>query len=427
MVYYLHNNDLMPDQPQPTGPSSPSNVSRINAVLSDLNTQRQNPSQPMPPPTNLPTNSPQASAPAAQKPAVPPMPAPIPVTPRPVVPAPRPPTPPTPAPSVPIPPKPVIPTTAPVKPEEKTYTSELRTMSADIGRITTGQPPVPTAPRVTAPAAPIAPTPPSSVVIPPDSGSSGIGRKLLFAVIGVIMLGALWWLVSLFINSDTVQETPTPTPTATATLTPTKNLQTYFRGAHTMVTLPDDSTAAANALKNALVTAQPTPGQFLVIDLQGSTSTPIATNGIGVWKQVSPVASTDLESALGNEAMLLAFGQTEEFNAQGQLISNAPVQTRLIAIMEVTDATRASQALGTLEAGDLPSKLGALFNYDFSKKTATGFASGAYRQNAVRYWNFPYADHALDWSIVAASNSKNYLVITGSRESMFYAIDQLLQ
>lgn len=232
-----------------------------------------------------------------------------------------------------------------------------------------------------------------------------MGRKILFGVLGLVLLGALWWVVSLFIGNQVPEATPTPTPTPTMTLVPTvKTLQTYFRGAKTTGT----------DLKAVLATAQPTAGQALIIE------------GTGPATQVLP-ASTDLTASLGTDALLMAFGQTEAFDDQGQIIPNASTETRLVMITEVTDATKANQAMQTLEAANLASFSAEWFGYDTRKAIANSFSSGTYRQTAVRYWNFPYADHALDWAIVAASNNKNYLVVTGSRESMFYTIDQLLQ
>lgn len=68
-----------------------------------------------------------------------------------------------------------------------------------------------------------------------------------------------------------------------------------------------------------------------------------------------------------------------------------------------------------------------LFQYNTAKQLIAGFSSGTYRQIPVRYQNFSYADQSLDYGIVTASNNKNYLVITSSRESLFFVIDQLMQ
>jgi hypothetical protein len=68
-----------------------------------------------------------------------------------------------------------------------------------------------------------------------------------------------------------------------------------------------------------------------------------------------------------------------------------------------------------------------LFGYDIAKQAAASFASGTYRQVPLRYKNFPGPDRSLDYGIVTASNNKNYLVLAGSREAMFYAIDQLMK
>jgi hypothetical protein len=62
-----------------------------------------------------------------------------------------------------------------------------------------------------------------------------------------------------------------------------------------------------------------------------------------------------------------------------------------------------------------------------SKAIVPTFSSGTYRATQVRYRNFPYADRSIDFANVHASNGKDYLVLSGSREAMFFAIDQLMQ
>ena len=39
----------------------------------------------------------------------------------------------------------------------------------------------------------------------------------------------------------------------------------------------------------------------------------------------------------------------------------------------------------------------------------------------------PLCRPGIDYAIVTASNNKNYLVLAGSREAAFFAIDQLMQ
>jgi hypothetical protein len=67
------------------------------------------------------------------------------------------------------------------------------------------------------------------------------------------------------------------------------------------------------------------------------------------------------------------------------------------------------------------------FKADTAKALVPGFADGSHQGVPVRYWNFPAADISIDWAVVPASNGTNYLVISGSRQSAFFAIDRLLQ
>ena len=62
---------------------------------------------------------------------------------------------------------------------------------------------------------------------------------------------------------------------------------------------------------------------------------------------------------------------------------------------------------------------------DTLESGSPAFLDNTYRGVPIRYRNFPSPDVTVDYAIVNAAD-QNYLVISGSRESMFAAIDVLL-
>ncbi len=440
-------------------------------MLQDLADARADAATPQRPPQRPPVSGGiPPNLPVAQRPVIPTAPAPRPISqtpavqrppiniaqpPRPTAPAPipreipvpsvppppRPPAPPAPAQqpiaSTPPPaPKPVAPT-APAAPGQP-YTTELRTMSGDIGRISTGQapagvppsrptPPPPPAKTPTAPA-PVAPAAPApiraTIVIPEGSGRGGKGKIFMIGSILLVLIVAAYVFVSR--DSGTPETTPSPSasPSASATLNPaTKSLRTYF-GAPGITANIRDTASAQGDFKAALSTSQPPQKQASVISVQKDTTTMVSADFLSA---MLPGAPTDLTSALASDWTALAFGQTEAFDGTGTSIQTTSTAPRLVLIFELSDASRASQALAAWQTGELAQSGQAVFGYDVSLAIVPTFSAGTYRQITVNYQNFPYADRSIDYAVMLASNGKNYLILSGSRQSMFFAIDQLMQ
>jgi hypothetical protein len=301
-------------------------------------------------------------------------------------------------------------------------------MSADIGRISTGQPPagikpapIPTPIPVVPPPAPV----PPPISIPESTGGSGIGQKILYGILVLGLLGALWWLASVFIGGQSSEPTPTPTPTSSATLMPTvKSLSSYFQQATTGIELKGADAARTDFL-NAFDTAQPATQQAIRLPVTGTTATTMAD-----FIQLTTGQMPDgVRSTLGQDWAALVYGQKEQFDQNGNSITNSP-GNRLILIGVVSDISAASQAMTAWESAtpvSLAQQLAQLFEVDATKSIVTGFSTGTYRNIPVHYWNFPYADRSIEWAVMTASNNKNYLLLAGSREAMFFAIDQLMQ
>lgn len=406
---------------------------------------------PMPPrPTGV-SVSPQAPgiSPIVQPKSPPPAPREVPVAPMPQIP--RPPAPPP----APTPPKsvisvPTVPPAPPLRPKAPSssagegYTAELRTMSADIGNIKVGQAPTGikqtsgSAPAVVQPAvSPVTSTlpPPTSpaktpIIVVPSTGSSGGGffRKMFYGiVITLVIVGIGYALFSFIGGNGTPQETATPSPSTSGspapTLAGTRSLSSYFAPAGPSITLQWDDTARTD-LGNTIITSNPASRQALRI---GITVPWPDTSALGLLDAMISGAPGALAQSFGTDWVVLSYGQQEQFDANGVLIANSAVSPRLVLISEVTNATAVKQLMTTWESASLASDADLFLGYDFSKAIVFGFSDGVYRDFPVRYWNFPYADRSIDYAVVTASNNKSYLILSGSRESAFFAIDQLMQ
>jgi len=264
-------------------------------------------------------------------------------------------------------------------------------MAGDIGQIQVGRPP--SGVRPVAPVAP-SPTPVAAPIVVP--GGASHGSRTVFLVIGGVALVGIIIAVVYSFSGGTSNSTPTPTASAapTATLTTQgKNLETYF-GAKTASSQdipPDGTFLAVNA-------------NYPSIDLP-----------------------SDLQTTQGSDIVWLVFGQTELYGSNGQLLTGAATQARNVAIYQLSDVTAAQQALQTWEAGTMSDDLSAFLGYSVSKASTTEFLGGARQSTNIRYRNFPTPDRSIDWAIVTASNGNSYLVIAGSRQSMFAATDALTQ
>lgn len=303
-------------------------------------------------------------------------------------------------------------------------------MAADVERLKTGQAPagIPVSP-VSAPkpvvqvpgGAPKAPAPPTagitipSVGAPPAVSGGGMGKKLLLgAVVLVVVIVLIYFVSSLFGGGEPAPtETPTAAPTAAPTLRPTtRGLDSYFG-------LPsgtlDLSAAATQAdIRARLAELVPAAEQGRRVELRNTLS-------------FAAIAPTTVSAGLGTETGIIVFGQNERFGNDGLPLSGQTPEARIIEVFEVADASATGQGMQSWETASLVADLHTQLDYDPAQSIVSGFTDATYRTVPVRYWNFPYADRSVDWAIVPASNGKNYLVIAGSRQGMFFATDQLLK
>ena len=131
----------------------------------------------------------------------------------------------------------------------------------------------------------------------------------------------------------------------------------------------------------------------------------------------------DLLQSLGSESVLLGYGQQEVFDKAGQksiLPNNNP--TKLVLIAESAVPLQMANSIRSWEQ-TITADLNSLFGLQLPKDAQ--FMDNTYSGVAIRYINGPNPDTSIDYGIVSTANGKSYLVIAGSREAMYAAIDRL--
>ena len=251
-------------------------------------------------------------------------------------------------------------------------------------------------------------------------------RNILF-IFGFLLLGvAIILLLSSGNNSEPqITKTPRPSTSTTQSSAPTPSTILKTSALATIFGVPTDiypleNTASARALFLSRVSATQVLARQLIsvgTTIGGNTS-PSAHDILVALAGEDPSGTT---SSIGDDWALLVYGQTEQFDGTGMLIANAPTSRRLIFIAEAKDSIALKDAFRSWESSSLTTALSAPFSFNPTLATK-GFGDGSYLQQSLRYINFPYPDRSVDYVIVSAKNGKSYLIIAGSRESMFAVI-----
>lgn len=434
------------DQPNQNPPTS------IDELVKKLSGQGSNPPQPTPTPV-----PPRPTPPPPSVPSVPPSPKNEEIK-----------APPAPA---PISPSPVAP------PSGQQYQSSIRTMADDIGMLQKGkapagvetsrvvpmdQPkavspapaPAPVAPSQPLPKAVVTPRPNPGFTIPTVSGAKpsaaplpsspslsvpsagGLRRVsptlwgILVAV--VVVAGGLYWFMSRdSAPEDNIVVQPTETSEPTPTSEAPAELKEYFAESGEFEAKISAQGNDLGVLSEAIKVAPAQPRMFVPVvineydanNIQSRTNVdligPLATR----WGVTLP---ENVQAVIGQEQIILSYGQTESYNSKGVLESSptVPPSHRMVVVAEILDTASAKTALMGAEPVIISSWTKMFSIVPPTKPTQ--FSDNIYKQNAIRFVNFPNPDTSIDYVIVNAENGKNYLIVAGSRESAYAAIDKLL-
>ncbi len=262
--------------------------------------------------------------------------------------------------------------------------------------------------------------------VPPAEAKPAGSRNLLFAgiAVAVVLLGVLYWYFMIQGSSPVAVESPvatfTPRPTATPNPDVLSTIFTTHGGAIVLPSSGDPTVAFSNA-----ISAQPniTQGTLTVIDVASggaSASAQILTIS-GFLNRFIVAYPPALQTALGQNYKFLLYGQKESFDTKGRPVTNVAPGSRLVMVSEV-----ASSSASILQGWEptMSANLSGVMAIAPAKNTSSFLATN-YRGVSVRFKNFPYPDHSIDYALVQY-NSKTYLVIAGSREAMFATIDTFL-
>lgn len=437
------------------------------------------------------SNQPPPNLPGVKIEIKPPITGPQPTPTRPEPPRPIQPTPPKPTPPLPpAPPRPTAPPPIPAGPSGpigmakpspvQEYKSSIRTMGEDITSIRSGQkpagvdiprkvapempkapipgapqqpsPPVPTGPRPAvglgrAERAEALPTPtipqkpvtqykppsiqPSVPAIQPSISvpgqKKGLSMTFYLLIAGVLVIGGfLYWFLVLRTAEPGITLSPTPTPTQTVTPTPViKNLSDIFGGTPVNFEIVSSGNLGQD-FKTFVGTLSVAGKEFIEINLVESVdNTLVPATFLDMFDMdliLYPAAFRDnvLDSAV------VIYGQSEAFNADGSINFNAQNLKKTAFISRVRDRAAVESMMKDWEPTIAEDLASYLLVPDTSKEESVNFLGNAYRGASIRYKNFPFPDATVDYAVVEAAG-QSYLVIAGSREAMYAAIDALIE
>lgn len=411
------------------------------------------PAQPMPP-------RPQPSMTSSQPPVSIPKP---PVSPPPSMP--KPPSPPTASmppsgPSQPQPPKPFV----------QEYKSSIRTMGEDISSIKSGQKPLGVdIPRKVTPEMPQPTTlqPKPAVPLPTSPKSIGLGRAektgplpvsptapqkpvempkpptiqpsitvptekklnsmfyLLIAGIAVVG-GFLYWFLVIRTAEPEVVLSPSPTPVMTVYPTMGKKLNEIFTGDTPVNFEVVSNETLASDFKTFVSTLDVARDDFLQINFVEKTGDIMAPlSFLDLLDKSLALYPAELKDNI-TDSIFVAYGQSEVFKQDGSMDLTAQNLEKTAFVARISDATAVEILMKDWELTIADDLADFLLIADTSKEASVNFLDNTYRDVPVRYKNFPFADVTIDYAIVNFAG-RSYLVISGSRESAYAAIDTLLE
>lgn len=339
-----------------------------------------------------------------------------------------------PKPAIPPLPRPIAPS-APTPPPGLTAQRPAPVAPAPIPRITI--PPIkpPEPPRSQTPE--ISPQSPVQLPLKQDSveekapfisvpeGPSSASRFRLYTLLGVglVLVVAIVWLLARG-GGEVATTTPTPSTTRTPTPTPVITLQTLFGGlASTSVNL-SATTSLAEEFKNQVNQIQILPGELKRLIVTSVSKGGGELNLTDLMDRLQIVYPIDLKQTLGNEYIILAYGQQEIFSSSGAVSQATTSQPRLIFITQVIDPAKASEAVRSWEV-TMTDQLSSLLGYTKNKASSQMFLDNTYAGSAIRYKNYPFPDRTTDYSIASATNNRTYFILANSREGIYKVTDIL--
>ena len=365
----------------------------------------------------------------------------------------------------------------PLGPSFQEYKSSIRTMSEDISSIKSGQKPsgvdisrevVPELPKMTPGISKSTVTPPSkgpvpssiglgkaektsllpftpvpkgletpkplgiqpSIIIPGEKRNAPgfLNSTFYMLIAGILVVGGfIYWFFFLRVSGPEITVSPTPSPTLTVTPS-VKSLSEIFSvsgGApvNFEVSLADNM---SDDFKTFIDTLTVSRNEFARINLvEDAEGTLVPISFLDMFDNALVIYPASLKDNMIDFAVL-AYGQSEAFNVDGTLNLSVQDLKKTVFVTKVEDKITLEALMKEWEHTIADDLAGFLFISNTTQKASANFLDNAYRGVVIRYNNFPFPDFTVDYAVVEAAG-QNYLVIAGSREAMYSAIDVLLE
>jgi hypothetical protein len=249
------------------------------------------------------------------------------------------------------------------------------------------------------------------------------GRDMI--IIAAVTIGLLTYGIFLAVKSGSniPVSTLTPVPSFTSTYTPVPTkavlLSDIFRGNNvSSVAIAVDPLNLVESFKVRVDNLEDR------IDQLESTEFRIITANEDIELSDLVILPLNINDALNGDSLTLVYKQSVIFGQDGQVISDATTEKRIVFINEINNMVSLLEGISLWES-DMPADFEGVYSLNLAERVGTVFMSNTYNGVPVRYTNFSYPDKSIDYAIVLAANGNNYLVISNSRESMFATVEQL--
>ncbi|OGN08869.1 MAG: hypothetical protein A3J46_03185 [Candidatus Yanofskybacteria bacterium RIFCSPHIGHO2_02_FULL_41_11] len=351
------------------------------------------------------------------------------------------------------------------------YRSSIRTMGEDISSIKSGQKPsgidiprkitpeIPTTPGVPRPAPlpspliggpissiglgksektgplPVIPTPKKPdelskpiIIKPPitvPDRKTGFNPVFYMLIASILAVGGfLYWYLVLRVSEPEIILSPTPTIISTPAPA-VKTLGEIFTGAPVnfeILTTGDIGNGFGVFVKNLDVPIN----EFLKINfVENVDNILLPLSFLDILEKDFVAYPTDLKNNV-TDLIVAAYGQTETFKEDGSFNLDLQDVKKTVFVAKIRDSISVQAIMRDWEFTIADDLADYLLVADTSKEAGIDFLDNVYREVSIRYRNFPFPDITVDYAAVNSSG-QNYLVISGSREAIYSAIDVLLE
>lgn len=256
---------------------------------------------------------------------------------------------------------------------------------------------------------------------PPKKKGGSLKIIIAALVFAIVAFGIIW---SVFIR-EAEEPALSPTPTLTPTTSP-EGLGEIFGIPGSFVIASDQFDPMAELLDSIggqLVGLNETKA-FVIIDERGEKySLSQVLELLEINMPLSLEAAIDLD-----EYVLVVYGQTEEYDSQGNLVVTSGSAARFKRIGVVVKVDDVIDAENTMLAWEdtMVGSVRQFFGLEDRAASAGTFGDNTYNGVSVRFLNFPNPDLSIDYAFPSSSTGDNYLVLTNSRESLYSSVDKLL-